>query len=219
MKTVTERKYINQMLPHLLPLRAKKLGIRQENKEEWSLLAKQIKEELLERYSVATNCELLNDISYKRRKAKKGERPQKSDKQTVLFDNITNEIVNNIPDISYSRRNWIKKTRIKLLNKFKEEENQILRELILQKVNIFHKMPFIISGNIYFADIFLPDQKIIIEVINERTVKNNDRSKIKKRLLDLNSTGNKLITISYEKAKNKNFIHTLIHLILQQSII
>lgn len=66
MKTVTERKYINQMLPHLLPLRAKKLGIRQDNKEEWKALAKEIKEELLERYSVATDCELLHDMSYKR---------------------------------------------------------------------------------------------------------------------------------------------------------
>lgn len=219
MKTVTERKYINQMLPHLLPLRAKKLGIRQENKEEWHSLAKKIKEELLERYSVATECELLNDMSYKRRRTQKGKGLHDNNNQTEPFDDITNKIVDNIPNISYPKRKWIKKTRIELLSKFKEEEIQILRELTLQKVNILHKMPFIISGNIYFADIFLPDYKIIIEVVKEKKMKDASNSKIRKRLLDLSSTGNKLITISYEKTKNKNFIHLLINSILRQSII
>lgn len=214
MKTVTERKYINQMLPHLLPLRAKKLGIRQDNKEEWKALAKEIKEELLERYSVATDCELLHDMSYKRYNERK-KCSQNRNGRTITFDETTNKIVDSIPDISHSKRVWIKRTRSELLNRFKEEEIQILKELILQKINTVHKMPFIVSGNIYFADLFFPDYKIIIEIINKKNLSTPNRNKAKKRLLCLNKTGNKLITISREQAKNKNYIHVLIHSIFK----
>lgn len=219
MKAITERKYINQMLPHLLPLRARKLGIRQENKEEWKALAKKIKEELLARYSVVTYSELLNDISYKRKRAKKDEIKQSKKEKKLSFDEITNEIVDNMPNISNSKRIWIKRTRTELLNKFKKEEGEILSELLLQKIKVYSRMPFIVSGNIYFANIFLPDYKIIIEIVSEKALKNVDNTKYKKRLINLNNTGNKLITINYEKANNKNFIHTLIHSILRQSII
>lgn len=221
MKTITEKKYINQMLPHLLPLRAKKLGIRQENKEEWKTLAKTIKEELLTRYSVATYSELLNDMSYKRKRAKnKDEENQHSHSEQIKsFDEVTNKIVDSIPNIPASKRKWIKKTRTELLEKFKKEEVEILRELLLQKIRIYHKMPFIVAGNIYFADIFLPDYKIIIEIVKDKSLKSTGINKDKKRLVDLNKTGNKLITVSYDKAKSRNFIHTLVYSIFQHSAI
>lgn len=217
MKTVTERKYINQMLPHLLPLRAKKIGITQKNREEWKSLAKKIKKELVKRYAVATDGELLHDLSYKRSKTIKKESRLNNDGQTKQFDDLTNKIVDNIPDISYLKRQWIKKTRTELSSKLTTEEIQILRELVLQKINVIHKMPFIVSGNIYFADVYLPNHKMIIEIVNEKKLQSIDKRKIEKRLLDLNKTGNKLITVNREKAKNKIFIHTLVHLILKQS--
>lgn len=235
MRTVTERKYINQMLPHLLPLRAKQLGITYKNKEKWHELAQKIKKELLSRYTIATDDELLNDMSYQRqaqikkqekiqeKRHRKEERRQRSaellqlsdEQQANSIDYFTNKIVDDILSISYAKKQWIKKHRAKLLRKLKTEEIEIISELLLQKVKIYPKMPFVVAGKIYFAAAFLPDIRVIIEIINERRLNNPNDNNARKRLLDLNSTGNKVVTISRIHAKNKKFVHNFIYSIIR----
>ena len=235
MKTVTERKYINQMLPHLLSLRAKELGITYKNKEEWHELAQKIKKELLSRYTTATDDELLNDMSYQRqaqikklekiheKRQRKEERRQRSAEllqhnNEQAHPDCINKIMDDILNISHAKRQWIKKHRSRLLSKLKIEEIEIINELLIQKVKTYPKMPFVVAEKIYFAGIFLPDNKIIIEIINERKLNNPNHNDTRKRLLDLNSTGNKVVTINRTHAKDKKFVHNFIHSIIRKSI-
>lgn len=66
--------------------------------------------------------------------------------------------------ISESKRDWIETTMLSLRDKANCYEKIFAKYLIDKKVKFIHQAPFIFSGKIYFADFYLPDYHLIVEI-------------------------------------------------------
>ena len=66
--------------------------------------------------------------------------------------------------ISESKRDWIETTMLSLRDKANCYEKIFAKYLMDKKVKFIHQAPFIFSGKIYFADFYLPDYHLIVEV-------------------------------------------------------
>lgn len=66
--------------------------------------------------------------------------------------------------ISESKRSWIETTMLQLRNKANKYEDLFGDYLINKKIEFIHQAPFIFSGKIYFADFYLPNHHLIVEI-------------------------------------------------------
>ena len=66
--------------------------------------------------------------------------------------------------ISESRRDWIETTMLSLRDKANCYEKLFAKYLMDKKIKFIHQAPFIFSGKIYFADFYLPDYHLIVEI-------------------------------------------------------
>ena len=66
--------------------------------------------------------------------------------------------------ISESRRDWIETTMLSLRDKANCYEKVFAKYLMDKKIKFIHQAPFIFSGKIYFADFYLPDHHLIVEI-------------------------------------------------------
>lgn len=194
--------YINKMVPHLLPIRAKSIGITPSNKAEWKNLAKSIKEELSERFDISSQEVIFKDMSF-------NERPLPVVAATINYE-LNDKIVSEIPYISRSKKEWISETRLNLLDIAIVEESKLSSELLSRGIKVYQKMPFVINGSIYFANLYLPNHNTIIEISSAKHKEKPLYGKLKQRLNDLNRTGNKVITINASQINGKDSIDKII---------
>lgn len=198
----TAKAYINKMLPHLLPKEAKKIGISQSNKREWKILARKIKQELLDRYENSTEAELEKNLSFSKRLI--SARP--SDYQFIIND----EIVCRTPFIKSDKREWVRTTRLDLLSNSISGESELAQMLNNEGIRAIQKFPMVVSGKIYFAGICLPDHKIIIEITRKDISAARACGALKFRVDDFQEKGYVVEFISTQKAKDANLIYKLI---------
>lgn len=66
--------------------------------------------------------------------------------------------------ISESKRDWIETTMLSLRDKANCYEKAFAKYLMGKKLKFIHQAPFIFSGKIYFADFYLPDHHLIVEI-------------------------------------------------------
>lgn len=66
--------------------------------------------------------------------------------------------------ISESRRDWIETNMLRLRSCANMYEIEFASYLMKKGIKFIHQAPFILSGKIYFADFYLPDKHIIIEI-------------------------------------------------------
>lgn len=66
--------------------------------------------------------------------------------------------------INPSTRDWIETNMLRLREVANVYEVDFASYLIKKKVKFIHQAPFILSGKIYFADFYLPDKNVIIEI-------------------------------------------------------
>ena len=69
-----------------------------------------------------------------------------------------------INGISDSTSDWIETTMLSLRSSATESEHNIAKALMKHDVKFIHQAPFVLSGNIYFADFFIPNKHVVIEV-------------------------------------------------------
>lgn len=200
--------YINKMVPHLLAIRAKSIGITPANKTEWRNLAQTIKNELSVRFETVSNEEILKDMSFNKR-------PLPVVSAEINYK-LNDEIVQNIPYISKSKKEWIKDMRANLLDIAIKDEKVLSKELINKGIKVYQKMPFVVNENIYFANLYLPDYNLIIEILKKNSDKKTIYGKIKQRLKDLRRTGNEVWTINVIQIRDKDNINKFISRILQK---
>ena len=199
----TEKAYINKMLPHLLPIEARKIGITQSNKREWKALAGRIKYELEDRYKNASEKELEKDLSFNEKSI--SSRP--SDFQFL----INSEIIRRTPFIPLEKREWVRTARLDLLSKSISGESELAEMLNLVGIRAIQKYPMIISDKIYFAGICLPDYKIVIEITKKDIPVVRAYGTLKDRADDFKRKGYFVEFISTDKAKDENLMNTFIN--------
>lgn len=83
--------------------------------------------------------------------------------------------------------------------------------------NIIRQQPFIIKGNLYYADICLPTKNIIIEVDGGYHNTEEQRIKDKQRDLAFQSIGYTTIRCANNDTKNKNFVRVVLKQIFELS--
>lgn len=66
--------------------------------------------------------------------------------------------------ISESKRDWIETTMMCLRDKANYYERAFAKYLMDKGVKFIHQAPFIFSGKIYFADFYLPNYHLIVEI-------------------------------------------------------
>lgn len=210
-KNISKASYINKMLPHLLPIKAKELEITQKDKEEWRKLADQIKENLTKRYFKHFRYEfyvLENDMAYNKKNYVPKQPPQKPIKPVIKSDELNDSIVDSLQTTEY-KREWIRKSRMELLESLRMDEAKLTILFKRQNVEVYNKMPFIINNKIIFADLYLPEYRTIIEISNKyKTTKQN-------RLSALGSTNNTLVNVDCNKVKDKVYIHNFVYNIIK----
>lgn len=187
MHSITEQAYIAKMLPHLHPKRARKLGITCKDRQSWRSIAKEVKRELEERYRTASDEEIIKDMSF-------NSKPLPITPKAMNF-NINDKLVDEIAHISYSKRGWVKEFRIDLLSRTTKDETRIHQILTENKIRAYQKMPFEAKGNVYFANLFLPDYNIIIEITKKKWTCRGLYGKQKQRYESLKGLGYRVILV------------------------
>ncbi len=208
MHSITEQAYISKMLPHLHPKRARKLGITCKDKQAWRSIAREVKRELEERYRTASNEEIIKDMSF-------NAKPLPITPQAMNF-NINDKLIDEIANISYSKREWVKEFRIDLLSRTNKDETRIHQILTENKIRAYQKMPFEARGNVYFANLFLPDQNIIIEITKKKWGRRGLYGKQKKRYENLRRLGYDVIMVIPEDLNTPQGVSELIKQIRQR---
>lgn len=92
--------------------------------------------------------------------------------------------------ISESKRDWIETNMLRLRECANMYEIDFAAYLMNKGVNFIHQAPFILSGNIYFADFYLPEKHAIIELDGD--YHNGIAQSQKDRFRDECFNGNKL---------------------------
>lgn len=203
MKNQTKKPEFNSykrvMIPHLLPLEAKRRGIKPKDKLSWKGLAKAIRAEVKNRYETATPDELWSDMQFKRSSGSKSRiyfkhtievyedcaYPRKADVINSYLQ--SNEIIESLRYINPSTRDWIDNRRHEKLGHISKYEKTFVK--ILERANIksILKMPFVVDNRIYFSDVYIPKFKLAIEVVRFDDCRDNEKDVYKAE--DLNSIG------------------------------
>lgn len=67
-------------------------------------------------------------------------------------------------NINPSKRDWIETTMLCLREKANIYEKKFGKFLLSKHIKFIHQAPFVLSGKIYFADFYFPQQRLIIEI-------------------------------------------------------
>lgn len=190
MPTFTQQAYVNKMLPHLLPKEAKKRGIKQSDKIEWKNLAKELKAYLKNRYLTSLEADLNEDISFNN----KGISKLANNNQYRIND----KVVDRLSFISTSKREWIRQARWGLLDKATFAEKEIINRLTDSGVESWQKAPFVFNGETYFAGIFIPQKKLVIEVVKKNMSVSQLYGSMKQRKHDFEFHGIRFMLVSLQ---------------------
>lgn len=148
-------------------------------------------------------------------------RPQKAkEKPTKMlhcsnYESLNIKLINSLSDLPKQKLDWIKNTRLDLLSDISDVELELSSDLYSSGISIYNKMPFSVSGKVYFVDIYLPDYGIIFDIMGINGIYGVKKEYSQQRVSDLKNTGNIVLAIDAKKIKNKIYRHILIYHILQ----
>lgn len=190
--------YMLKMIPHTLAQKAKKLGVRQTNKLAWRNLVASVKNELDSHFDEITPMEAVTEMSFNNKPINICV-PRKEN----MIDN--DKIANRIYGIPQRTKEWIKDTRLDLL----ERTNQYIcgLESMFAKngVKVYQKMPIVFNGRIYFSDIFLPEYDVAIEIHSNGKKMSRHNKKLAQRISDYFNLHIHVIYLSNNQAKDPKY--------------
>lgn len=154
---ITKSAYVQKMLPHLLPKRAKKIGITVRDSSQWRKLSESLRYELEHRYDVSSPVTIVKDMSFNKKPL-----PPTS----MAFNyNINDKLVDEMSNIPITKREKIKNYRIDLLDRAIVEETLLHHALFERGIKAYQKMPIFDNGVIFYANLFIPEFNTIIQLI------------------------------------------------------
>lgn len=110
-------------------------------------------------------------VKIEREKAKK-ERKKNFPKEVKGYQEVPLSKQDIIRDYNYlsrlpvnkAQKDWIEHTMYELREKANKYEKAVYKALKDKGVEFIHQSPFVLDGNIYFADFYIPALRILIEV-------------------------------------------------------
>lgn len=80
--------------------------------------------------------------------------------------------------------------------------------MIKHKVHFIHQAPFVIDGHIYFADFYLPEKRIVVEIDGDYHNGKYQQAKDRNRTDDLQFAGTKVVRIKNATTLDENMLNT-----------
>lgn len=118
------------------------------------------------------------------------------------------DVMASIFSIRKSRREWIITARMELQEKANKYEHIFGNFLLKQNVHFIHQAPFVVDGHIYFADFYLPEKRIVVEIDGTYHDSNYQRTKDRNRTDDLKFAGAKVVRIKNATTLDENTLIT-----------
>lgn len=116
------------------------------------------------------------------------------------------DVMASIFNIRRSRKDWITITKMDLQSKANKYEHLFGNFLLKHDVHFIHQAPFVIDGNIYFADFYIPEKRIIIEIDGGYHDSKCQKEKDRKRTKDLKFAGTKVVRIKNATTMDDNIL-------------
>lgn len=111
------------------------------------------------------------------------------------------EYVGGLP-IPESRKQWVEARMYELRASATYAEINMADILIRHQVKFIHQCPFVFDGKIYFADFFIPDRRLVIEVDGEYHYENTQRDKDRARDIEFKSRKIDVVRVSNNETKD-----------------
>lgn len=118
------------------------------------------------------------------------------------------EVMASIFNIHRSKRDWITTARWDLQERANKYEHLFGNFLIKHKVHFIHQAPFVIDGHIYFADFYLPEKRIVVEIDGDYHNGKYQQAKDRNRTGDLQFAGTKVVRIKNATTLDENMLNT-----------
>lgn len=148
-----------------------------------------------------------------RKKNKKNKRSfKKNEVQSPLdLHNISQyiedyAIISKFSHLPFSKREWIETKRYELQYSANKYEHLLGAFLLSHDVKFIHQAPFVINGEIYFLDFFIPSLRIAIEVDGVSHSWYDHPNKDSNRDMDFKTIGVKTIRISNDEVSSKKYL-------------
>lgn len=146
-------------------------------------------------------------------KARKLEQASKT-KEQLRIDALTHydltsydddiDVMASIFNIRKSKREWIVDARMRLQESSNKYEHLFGNFLLKHNVHFIHQAPFVVDGHIYFADFYLPEKRIVVEIDGTYHDGYCQRTKDKDRTDDLKFAGAKVVRIKNATTMDEN---------------
>lgn len=193
------KRYINKMISPALLKKSKELGISCDDKKQWKGLIKLVKYELTQKYNLSSAEEIKTEMYAKRMISQRDK----------FIQEDTSEIIENNPSIPANLKGLAKARRRQELSIPNNAEKRIMQYFIKGGYKVIHKMPFVVKNRIHIASMYLPDEKLIVQVLKCRP----EAIDYKRNLLKqkrLQKTGNRVIMLSSSQIKHSNSLKMLL---------
>ena len=118
------------------------------------------------------------------------------------------DVMASIFNIRKSKREWIVTARLGLQERANKYEHLFGNFLLKQNVHFIHQAPFVVDGHIYFADFYLPEKRIVVEIDGDYHNGLYQRVKDRDRTDDLKFSGAKVIRIKNATTLDENSLKT-----------
>lgn len=105
------------------------------------------------------------------------------------------DVMASVFNIGKSRREWIVTARMELQERANKYEHIFGNFLLKHNVHFIHQAPFVVDGHIYFADLYLPEKRIVVEIDGDYHDGHYQRAKDRDRTDDLKFAGAKVVRI------------------------
>lgn len=115
-------------------------------------------------------------------------------------------IISKFSHLPFSKREWIETRRYELQYSANKYEHLLGAFLLSHDVKFIHQAPFVINGNIYFLDFFIPSLRTAIEVDGVSHSWYDRPNKDSNRDMDFKTIGIKTIRISNDEVSSKKYL-------------
>lgn len=125
----------------------------------------------------------------------------------AAYDDDIN-FVSQLFNIRRSKREWIENIRRDLQLRANKYEHIVGDLLIRHNIHFYHQAHFVVEGHIYFADFYLPEFRLVIEVDGDYHNGICQKEKDDNRTDDLKFAGAKVIRILNKTTLNEKLLLT-----------
>lgn len=210
------QRYKATLMPHLLSIDSKKIGITRQDKSAWKKLACSERERLKKRYNSASADDLWQDMAFKRRcGVSKSNAFLDHGPRTRFPNNVDKtknkgdlEIVGAPEDFDPSKLKWIETKHAEYMCKITKYETSLAIAFGKAGIKPSYKTPFVSEGKIYFANLYIPQYRIAIDIIPYGSIFGEDRHNLKKNGLEKINV--KYIQLYNHQASDPEFVQNLI---------